>query len=559
MHLADDNSSPPGWHTLDQLDDPRDEEEEEEDDEIQEGEFRLPPRLPPRRKCEVTFKQVMDMMDNNRLNLDPPYQRDKVWPEKKQEGLINSFLYNFYIPEIVVSVKAVEGNGATMDVLDGKQRLTTLRSFWKGSIPYKDADGKSWYLVSPLGSKKNVIPAVERSKIEKYVVSLVECHNYTQEHDEDTFRRVQLGMPLTEGEKLAANSSQRSDYIANVIERHVIVGSTKEDRLAPQGERLRAYVDFSTSRGRPFVNVSYLAYVLEGLEEHERWHPTRDQVKDWISRSEDIRESVKADLEIALQRMQEVAANPTFSKDAGFNMERKVAPIEFIFIGVLMHVMRTATPLKRAQAIKGLRLMLGEKHTGQIRLNLTVAKNSWAYVEEAVKGTDDEGNVPAQEVKSHQKRRTRKLQPSPSAGAPPTTPRKKRSRAAPTTPGSQAAVRTPSSRVPDMASGSQGTSPAPGSQTLGTALRSSPVKQEHIDVSGADGHEGSQSAQRRRLGFPTPTRVRTSSSQAAQARDPVTTLARKTELGSTAFDSSPEPPTKKRKREVVQKNDSVDE
>ncbi|TFK54269.1 hypothetical protein OE88DRAFT_1654853 [Heliocybe sulcata] len=589
--LEHHSASSPHWRTLDsdQEEDPVEEElaseDEDEEDEILDGEFRMPSRLPSRDLRVCTIRELFDMMDNNTLDLNPSYQRDEVWVKDKQIGLVDSIMRNFYIPPLLLAVKKDEVKGEKRNVVDGKQRLTTLRSFMKGVIPYQDARGRSWFFVSPLGSKKNVIPAEARREIEELQVFVVEYCCLTDRQEHEMFKRVQFGAALKEGEKLAAIASVRADYIGDIIERHVSVPKPKKG--TPQGERLAAYVDFETRRSQPYTNICYLAYVLQGMEEHERWHPTRNQVMDWLDQDKDVDESVKRNLEVALQRAREIAADKELSREAGFTMSRRVAPVELIFIGVLMHVMRTATPLRRAQAIKGLRLMLGEEHTGQIRLNSAVSKNSWSYVERTVMGTEDERNVPAEEVKRRPRRKPKvdRLEPTTPVGTPPVTPRKKRALPETTTPGSH---------VTAKASGSQASGSVSGLQTTSTIRDSSPRNSTHakLDVSAtprdkrappaaitpgpqatakssgsraSDTASGSgtayvvrdsspwksgpveqdsvQSSQRKRLGFPSPKKSKPPSSNAGL---PDVSPSRKAE--PRRANGSAEPPTKKQKR-----------
>lgn len=71
-------------------------------------------------------------------------QRDVVWPETKQTGLIDSVFHNFYIPPIifceqnsvcsrrslrclsVIGVRSEEDGTEKRTCIDGKQRLTSI-------------------------------------------------------------------------------------------------------------------------------------------------------------------------------------------------------------------------------------------------------------------------------------------------------------------------------------------------------------------------------------------------------------------------------------------------
>lgn len=63
------------------------------------------------------------------------YQREKVWSEDKKSFLIDSILKNYPIPPVFFRMRIDPDTGITKyDVIDGKQRLTTIRDFVDGKI-----------------------------------------------------------------------------------------------------------------------------------------------------------------------------------------------------------------------------------------------------------------------------------------------------------------------------------------------------------------------------------------------------------------------------------------
>ena len=70
------------------------------------------------------------------------YQREKVWSEEKKSFLIDSILKNYPIPPVFFRMKIDPDTGITKyDVIDGKQRLTTIRDFIDGKIVLPDDFG----------------------------------------------------------------------------------------------------------------------------------------------------------------------------------------------------------------------------------------------------------------------------------------------------------------------------------------------------------------------------------------------------------------------------------
>ena len=75
----------------------------------------------------------------NKYNFDPACQRKSVWNEERESFLIDSIMKNFSIPPIFLHQKINDENGKTIyDVIDGKQRLTSIIKFIENKIPLPD-------------------------------------------------------------------------------------------------------------------------------------------------------------------------------------------------------------------------------------------------------------------------------------------------------------------------------------------------------------------------------------------------------------------------------------
>ena len=78
----------------------------------------------------------------DKYEYDTVYQRDKVWSEEKKSFLIDSILKNYPIPPVFFRMKIDQDTGMTKyDVIDGKQRLTTIRDFIDGKVALPDDFG----------------------------------------------------------------------------------------------------------------------------------------------------------------------------------------------------------------------------------------------------------------------------------------------------------------------------------------------------------------------------------------------------------------------------------
>ncbi len=149
----------------------------------------------------------------------------------------------------------------------------------------------------------------------------VEYRGLPDSLERDIFQRVQLGVPLTAGEKLQAHTSPRADYITQLVSSFII--SDVDMGIAE-------YVEFDTSRGRGFQAVAQMSYCCNNLP---RQHfPSGRQLDEWLKKNEMPGDAFKGALEESLGMFKVIASTPGLN--AGFKeVKNRVAPAEFVFIG----------------------------------------------------------------------------------------------------------------------------------------------------------------------------------------------------------------------------------
>lgn len=69
-------------------------------------------------------------LPQGRLNLEISLQREFVWDEQDQIDLIDTIIAGRYVPPILINNSSI----GELEVLDGKQRLTTIMNFINGSF-----------------------------------------------------------------------------------------------------------------------------------------------------------------------------------------------------------------------------------------------------------------------------------------------------------------------------------------------------------------------------------------------------------------------------------------
>ena len=126
----------------------------------------------------TTIESLIFEYYNFGINLDPEYQRGYVWDDKDRENLIDSIFNNIKIGEFALnhlSDKEWEEKGFSYEIVDGKQRLSTLIAFYENRFPYKG------YYFNDLSSadrytflNKNISVGKTRNLEKKYTIKFIE-------------------------------------------------------------------------------------------------------------------------------------------------------------------------------------------------------------------------------------------------------------------------------------------------------------------------------------------------------------------------------------------------
>ena len=82
-------------------------------------------------KADFTVNSIIDKINRGKVNLRPSYQREYVWTVRTASKLVESLMLNIPIPTMFFH----EVNSGCLEVVDGKQRLTSIWSFTKGKFP----------------------------------------------------------------------------------------------------------------------------------------------------------------------------------------------------------------------------------------------------------------------------------------------------------------------------------------------------------------------------------------------------------------------------------------
>ena len=124
------------------------------------------------------------------IDLEPEYQRGLVWSDEQKWSLIDSIMKNIDIGKFTIIRRPWGKNHnkpATpklYEMLDGKQRITTLWEFYTGQFKYK---GLRYHELHPL----------DRSHFKNYRISYAECEPLTDEQKYRYFLKLNTtGVPI---------------------------------------------------------------------------------------------------------------------------------------------------------------------------------------------------------------------------------------------------------------------------------------------------------------------------------------------------------------------------
>ncbi|KAJ7228584.1 hypothetical protein GGX14DRAFT_345118, partial [Mycena pura] len=312
------------------------------------------------------FELALGLIHEGTIDLNPPYQRDVVWPAAKQALLIDSLLRDYWIPPVVFAIVMDEEDVPTRVCVDGKQRLTSIQRFLDGQLPYIQSRKQHYYFTSPESTKgqRLQIPDDVKQEFVSKQIRYVEYSDLGPGTEREIFQRVQMGMSLTPAEKMAAIDSPWAEWISRLETRHVSVDGG-----------LSQVLDVNTKRGRDYQNVAQLVYCCDGYPAENV--PTAPKMMDWLSRIDKPGEQFKQDIENVLEDFGRIAVERDLKM--GFNIRKRLAPVEFVFIGVLLYVIRRATDKEKASAIYHLRTDIREQFL-DVRMNSNVGAALWTII-----------------------------------------------------------------------------------------------------------------------------------------------------------------------------------
>ena len=86
----------------------------------------------------MAISAIVKMVQSGDLDLTPWYQRGSVWELPQKQALIDSAISGLGIPGIFLRRLEMKARGTYLEVIDGKQRITTFVEYLDSKFPYQD-------------------------------------------------------------------------------------------------------------------------------------------------------------------------------------------------------------------------------------------------------------------------------------------------------------------------------------------------------------------------------------------------------------------------------------
>lgn len=159
-----------------------------------------------------SIAEIYQKIKDEKLILDPDYQRRAIWGNDKKTAFIESLYMEIMIPPIyVVEIPGEDILDETKyEVVDGKQRLTAIMEFITGALRLNERNLE--YYADIFGGKSfSEIRQIEHEKTSQMLSSILDIYVITANSPEftkyDIFARLNRG-----AEKLKVNEIRRAIY-----------------------------------------------------------------------------------------------------------------------------------------------------------------------------------------------------------------------------------------------------------------------------------------------------------------------------------------------------------
>lgn len=163
-------------------------------------------------------KQIKGMVINGKISFDNIVQRSYVWERSRKTGLIESMIIGFPVPVIYAKRSETDADensrsNKVYDVLDGKQRLSTVKEFLNDEfaltdipvVNYFDEELDTECEADISGMKFSELPDAIKDHLQSVTFTVTYFDNLSKEEERELFKRLNAGKPLSTKSRVLAS------------------------------------------------------------------------------------------------------------------------------------------------------------------------------------------------------------------------------------------------------------------------------------------------------------------------------------------------------------------
>lgn len=165
----------------------------------------------------LTISAFYELFELNKYDFSPAYQRSsEVWGGEQQSFLIDSIMKNFPIPAIFLNTRINPETGkSTYEIIDGKQRLTSIVKFIENEISLPDDFGEdNWGdgILNGLFFKEISADSLYRKNFWSYSIPV----EYIETTDEQVIKNI-FDRLNRNGERLNNQELRNAKYMSSYL------------------------------------------------------------------------------------------------------------------------------------------------------------------------------------------------------------------------------------------------------------------------------------------------------------------------------------------------------
>lgn len=176
-------------------------------------------RLTP---SDPDLNSLVARINDGEIDLQPDFQRGEVWSVSKRQRLIDSILRDWHIPPIHI---VIEKESAKQLVLDGQQRLVSIRDFVAGKFPVDGTVEPQDERITRLnGLKYDKLPIDVRRRFDLFAVRVFRITDYQAAEPGELFYRLNQPSALTAAEQRNAFFGDARRQVKELVAQMIDLG-----------------------------------------------------------------------------------------------------------------------------------------------------------------------------------------------------------------------------------------------------------------------------------------------------------------------------------------------